>query len=204
MAIRKISLKCIIDAFRYIEYANGVELVIPDDYSNLQNDTIELARSLGHIVYTNKTTHALTVNINYQLDDLYITKIEEVEPTTQRCILIDDPEHIYITQDYIPTHNAYCGVGITAYYHSPVVIIVPISKLMNQWKQSFLSFTTLFSLYGIETSIPIKISLDPITTSPFLVWKDRSFRIITGDPEDPGKHGTSIKPILPPLKSTAG
>ena len=143
VAIRKISLKCIIDAFRYIEYANGVELVIPDDYSNLQNDTIELARSLGHIVYTNKTTHALTVNINYQLDDLYITKIEEVEPTTQRCILIDDPEHIYITEDYIPTHNTYCGVGITAYYHSPVVIIVPISKLMNQWKQSFLSFTTL-------------------------------------------------------------
>lgn len=39
--------------------------------------------------------------------------------------------------------KTYCGVAISAYFHARVVIVCPISKLYEQWKQSFLDFTTL-------------------------------------------------------------
>ena len=35
-----------------------------------------------------------------------ICNIEKVEDTEQRCILIDDPTHVYLTEHFIPTHNS--------------------------------------------------------------------------------------------------
>ena len=72
-----------------------------------------------------------------------ITNIEKVEPTYQRCILIDDPEHIYLTEDYIPTHNTFCGVATVSYFQRKAIVIVPIQKVLEQWKESFINFTTL-------------------------------------------------------------
>lgn len=39
--------------------------------------------------------------------------------------------------------KTYCGVAISAYFKSKVVVVVPISKLLEQWKESYLKFTTL-------------------------------------------------------------
>lgn len=41
-------------------------------------------------------------NYNY----IRITDIKKVEKTSQRCILIDDPLHVYLTEQFIPTHNS--------------------------------------------------------------------------------------------------
>ena len=70
-----------------------------------------------------------------------IVDIKEVEPTKQRCILIDDPDHVYLTEDYIPTHNTYCGTAMSCYNNARVSIFVPFTKLLEQWKESFLNFT---------------------------------------------------------------
>lgn len=35
----------------------------------------------------------------------FIEKIEEMEPELCQCVLVDNPDHIYLTKDYIPTHN---------------------------------------------------------------------------------------------------
>lgn len=76
-------------------------------------------------------------------DALTIVDIKKVKPTKQRCILIDDPLHVYVSENFIPTHNTYCGVASTAFLSSKTLIIVPFSKLMNQWKESFLNFTSI-------------------------------------------------------------
>lgn len=34
-----------------------------------------------------------------------ISKIEEIEPCEQQCIYVSSQDHLYITDDYIPTHN---------------------------------------------------------------------------------------------------
>lgn len=63
--------------------------------------------------------------------------------TKQRCILINDPWHVYLTENFVPTHNTYCGTAITAFFKKPTVIIVPLNKLLKQWEESFTRFTTL-------------------------------------------------------------
>ena len=74
---------------------------------------------------------------------LPIVNIEKVNDTKQRCILIDDPDHIYLTENYIPTHNTYCGVASSAFMSSRLVIIVPFTKLLEQWKESLTTFTSI-------------------------------------------------------------
>lgn len=55
-----------------------------------------LRRICEYIVNKPKTTFSL---------NLRLTNIERVEDTEQMCIMVDDPDHIYIAQNFIPTHN---------------------------------------------------------------------------------------------------
>lgn len=73
-------------------------------------------------------------------DRVNIVKIEKVKKTHQRCILIDDSDHLYVTEDFILTHNTYMGTAITAFLKSKILVIVPLAKLLNQWKESFVNF----------------------------------------------------------------
>ena len=74
---------------------------------------------------------------------LAIYDIKEVEATEQRCIYIDDPRHVYVTEKYLTTHNTYCGVASIAYWQHKAVIIVPLSKLLDQWKKTLIDFTSV-------------------------------------------------------------
>ena len=57
-----------------------------------------------------------SLGIPYRLDGLKIqvledqvvriANIEKVEDTEQRCITVDDPLHVYLTEQFIPTHNS--------------------------------------------------------------------------------------------------
>ena len=76
-------------------------------------------------------------------DLIRIIKIEKVKDCKQRCILIDDPDHIYLTENFIPTHNTYCGTSSTAFLSARTLVVVPISILLKQWKESYLTFTSL-------------------------------------------------------------
>lgn len=79
-------------------------------------------------------------------DDIHyigIQTIEQIEPVSQRCILVENPNHLYITEDFIITHNTYCGAGAVAYYGVKSIIFVPFAKLINQWKESFINFTSI-------------------------------------------------------------
>lgn len=103
---------------------------------------IEAARSLGYMAHHILIREKPSLLFEYK-PYIKITNIEYVGETKQRCILIDDPEHLYLAENYVVTHNTYCGVAVSAYFHAKVVIACPISKLLDQWKQSFLDFTSL-------------------------------------------------------------
>lgn len=72
-----------------------------------------------------------------------IMSIKEVEPTKQRCIKVQNPDHLFVCQDFVVTHNTYCGVASVSYWKKPVIIFVPFSKLLNEWKDATTSFTSI-------------------------------------------------------------
>lgn len=76
-------------------------------------------------------------------DVMTIISIKKLEPTKQRCIYIDDPLHVYVSENFIPTHNTYCGIATTVFWQRKAVIFVPFAKLLNQWKESVTEFTDI-------------------------------------------------------------
>ena len=74
---------------------------------------------------------------------LKIINIERVEDTHQRCIKVDDPRHLYVTENYVVTHNTYCSIASSCFMQARTIVISPIAKLLKQWKESYLAFTSL-------------------------------------------------------------
>lgn len=66
---------------------------------------VEYARSRGFLASIDYMDN-YTANIHItRADYLSIMLITHVGKESQRCIYIDDPDHIYITEGFIPTHN---------------------------------------------------------------------------------------------------
>ena len=141
------------DVYKYnsIEVRRNLIRSIGSEYTTaskqLMKDIVEILWSLGCIPTISVDINSgmgeqYTISIpNESQNHIMIVDIKEVEPTYQRCILIDDPDHVYLTEDYIPTHNTYCGTAMSCYNNARVSIFVPFTKLLEQWKESFLNFT---------------------------------------------------------------
>jgi len=69
----------------------------------------------------------------------YFTKVESVGMAKAQCISIDHPTHLYVTDDFIVTHNTFTALASVQYAHNMGVkkktcFIVPNSVLSN-WKK---------------------------------------------------------------------
>lgn len=85
---------------------------------------------------------------NYKYKDclrLEITKIEEIGEHEAQCIMIDHPDHLYITDDYVVTHNTIFSAALsyvveksTVYLNDELIekprtiVVVPTKDLVNQ------------------------------------------------------------------------
>ena len=70
-----------------------------------------------------------------------IEKIEYIGKKETQCILIDDPEHLYITDDCIVTHNTILNAAIVDRYNKAhgvhTLTVVPSTSLINQTAAQF-------------------------------------------------------------------
>lgn len=69
--------------------------------------------------------------------DLLIKDISFSHMEKSRCIMVDNPEHLYLTEDFIVTHNTFIATyGISKLGLKPL-IIAPTTLLKNQWCDEF-------------------------------------------------------------------
>ena len=68
--------------------------------------------------------------------DLLIKDISFSHREECRCIMVDNPEHLYLTEDFIVTHNTYCaGVGMCL-WKTKTLVITHRDNLRSQWIHS--------------------------------------------------------------------
>lgn len=70
----------------------------------------------------------------------YITAVDRVGRKEAQCIAVDSPDHLYVTDDCIVTHNTFSGLGIVKRFvrsgKGNVLIVVPDVKIMEDWIDS--------------------------------------------------------------------
>ena len=146
--------------------------VISSNQKALLNDIIDIFRSCGCYAKLKLSKYSNIASIEFGLSQLvlmetcqdcrkyfkrwwntytkrnkepiYIKDIKEFGTYQCRCIQVDNPNKLYLTDDYIVTHNTYCtgyGIGL---YKKKAMIIMHRDTLRTQWNES------LFMMNGFD------------------------------------------------------
>jgi len=79
-------------------------------------------------------------------DHLLIKDIKLVGKENSRCLYIDSPEHLYLTDDFIVTHNTFMTCYIAIKMGMKTLIVVPTSSIKVQWGE------TLTNMFKVNPS----------------------------------------------------
>ena len=105
-------------------------------------------------------------------DYIAITSVEKMDNQEEMlCIKVDNPDHLYLTSNYIVTHNTYTAINYVTKSGRIPIIIVDNDKILNQWKESFKKFTNIEDdeMFTISGSATIK-KLMRQTNNPYKVY----------------------------------
>lgn len=101
----------------------------------------------NYVIPCSSKKHLLKYRKKERCNRKYITRIEYHGKEECRCIMVDHPEHLYLTDDFIVTHNTVLGEFAFAYQY----IMHPLSKslmggnanmLVTGFYQDILDFLT--------------------------------------------------------------
>lgn len=113
-------------------------LLLGEHYAN--NVVLPILYAMGYIASYDESTHEITYRKPVQFEGLKITSIKYKEQTMCRCIMVDNDEHLYLTEDFIVTHNTFMASYAIANMHLKPLIIAPTANLKNQWIENFEQF----------------------------------------------------------------
>ena len=148
----------------------------------LRDDVTELVRSLGgickkdeHILHISFKNPKLAVSRSLLKDRLEevnqysnnfrlrIESIEEVGEEKAQCIRVEHPSHLYITDNYVVTHNTATSLFIMEGLHNEVdkvIIMCPLPTVDRVWRSTIAgepgvrSFKEPSSIYVIKDNKP--------------------------------------------------
>jgi len=70
-------------------------------------------------------------------NDLLIKDISFSHYEKCRCIMVDNPEHLYLTEDFIVTHNTFIATYAISKLCLKPLIVAPTTLLKKQWCEEF-------------------------------------------------------------------
>lgn len=73
---------------------------------------------------------------NQPFNGLVIRNIEKVSKADSRCITVDADDHLYLTEDFIVTHNTFMACYSAIKVGLRTLIIVPTSGIKVQWGET--------------------------------------------------------------------
>lgn len=79
-------------------------------------DSVEfIVKSLGgHLNKFKNRDESYTISVDFGEKDIYLEKAEYMRDEETKCILIDSDDHLYITDNFIITHNTSATTGFAA------------------------------------------------------------------------------------------
>lgn len=109
-------------------------------YAGIIHDTHISFISPKHSMYQFFTLHSKCAEfVHISSDDsrfnhtLKITKIEYSHKEQCRCIMVDNPEHLYLTENFVVTHNTFMALYSIGKLGVKPLIVAPTKLLKNQW-----------------------------------------------------------------------
>jgi hypothetical protein len=77
----------------------------------------------------------------------YVRDVESV------CIRVDAPDHLYVTDHAILTHNTASAIGMLTADGALPALVVTLAHLPRQWEQEFKKFAPKLTTHVIKTGI---------------------------------------------------
>lgn len=126
-----------------------------------------------------------------------IVNVEYVGKKEAQCILVDAPNHLYITDDYIVTHNTMSSLIAARAYRRPIFVIAPVSTHIPWLREAEALGVTIemYSWAKLPTVPEIRFvligdeahmiqNLESQRTKAFLALADRAIAVfpVTGTP----------------------
>lgn len=145
------------------------EIIIKTPIMRLARDIQYLARSLGGIssVKCDTRSNIYSVSIIMYATMLGVKSVEYVGELPTQCITIDHPQKLYVVDDFIVTHNT--AAVIMASHYLKRRIMINMTSLADQWRESYLKFTNLTNddIYTIQGSDSVHYLLENIDKTIF-------------------------------------
>lgn len=108
---------------------------------NLANEKIEVV-SLGRLMRRHYKDYAIPVGVNpmiyVPIESIKFSHLEEAQ-----CIMVDSPDHLYMTEQEVMTHNTFMACYSAIRVGLRTLIIVPTSGIKAQWAETL---TGMFSV----------------------------------------------------------